>query len=83
VCGFDEDNAVIAEPCFKTKQEIIDLYKDFLIVSDVEIDGVSCVVGNIADGFVKAVEAKLSQASFNRESVVPLYVKKSQAEEEL
>lgn len=83
VCGFDEDNAVIVEPCFKTKQEIIDLYKDFLIVSDVEIDGVSCVVGNIADGFVKAVEAKLSQASFNREGVVPLYVKKSQAEEEL
>ena len=83
VCGFDENNVVIIDPCFKTKQEIIDLYGGFLIVSDVEIDGVDCVVGNIADGFVKAVEAKLSTASYNRESVVPLYVKKSQAEEEL
>ncbi|MBR2385130.1 MAG: tRNA (adenosine(37)-N6)-threonylcarbamoyltransferase complex dimerization subunit type 1 TsaB [Clostridia bacterium] len=83
VCGFDENNVVILEPCFKTKQEIIDLYGEFLIVSDVEIEGVNCIVGNMAEGFVKAVEAKISSASYNRESVVPLYVKKSQAEEEL
>ena len=82
-CGFDENNLVIIEPCFKTKQEIIDQYSDFLIVSDVEIDGVNSVKGDMVDGFVKAVEAKLSLASDNRESVVPLYVKKSQAEEEL
>ena len=82
-CGFDENNAVIVEPCFKTKQEIIDLYPDFLVVSDVEIEGVNHVKGNMADGFVKAVEAKLSLASEDRECVVPLYVKKSQAEEEL
>ena len=37
----------------------------------------------LGSNVIKAVEAKLSQASFNRESVVPLYVKKSQAEEEL
>ena len=83
VCGFDENNEVIVEPCFKTKEEIIDLYSDFLIVSDVEIEGVNCVVGNITDGFIKAVEAKLCQASDDRERLVPLYVKKSQAEEEL
>lgn len=83
VCGFDENNAVIIEPCFKTKQEIIDLYSDFLIVSDVEIEGINAKKGDMIDGFVKAVEAKLSLASDNRESVVPLYVKKSQAEEEL
>ena len=83
VCGFDENNSVIVEPCFKTKQEIIDLYSDFLIVSDVEIDGLNAKKGDMIDGFVKAIEAKLSLASDNRESVVPLYVKKSQAEEEL
>lgn len=83
VCGFDENNSVIVEPCFKTKQEIIDLYSDFLIVSDVEIDDLNAKKGDMIDGFVKAVEAKLSLASDNRESVVPLYVKKSQAEEEL
>ena len=82
-CGFDENNEVIIPPCFKTKQEIIDLYGDFLIVSDVEIDGLSCVKGNLFDGFIKAVEAKIDNATYDRESLIPLYVKKSQAEEEL
>lgn len=82
-CGFDGDNRVIIEPCFKSKDEIIDLYKDFLIISDTEIDGVNAVKGDIAEGFIKAVEAKLSLASDDRESLVPLYVKRSQAEEEL
>ena len=82
VCGFDESNNVIVEPCFKTKQEIIDLYSDFLIVSDVEIEGVDSVVGDMAKGFTLAVEANLDKASLEREILVPLYVKKSQAEEE-
>ena len=82
-CGFDGGNRVIIEPCFKSKDEIIDLYKDFLIISDTEIDGVNAVKGDIAEGFIKAVEAKLSLASDDRESLVPLYVKRSQAEEEL
>ncbi|MBR2337318.1 MAG: tRNA (adenosine(37)-N6)-threonylcarbamoyltransferase complex dimerization subunit type 1 TsaB [Clostridia bacterium] len=83
VCGFDENNAVIIEPCFKTKQEIIDLYKDFLIVSDVKIDGLESVVGDMAQGFVEAVEHRLCESKDDRESLVPLYVKKSQAEEEV
>ena len=82
VCGFDENNSVIVEPCFKTKQEIIDLYSDFLSVSDVEIEGVDSVVGDMAKGFTLAVEANLDKASLEREILVPLYVKKSQAEEE-
>ena len=82
-CGFDGDNNVIVEPCFRSKEEIIDLYKDFLIISDVEIDGLTALKGDIAEGFIKAVEAKLSLSSTNRETLVPLYVKKSQAEEEL
>lgn len=83
VCGFDGENNVIVEPCFKSKTEIIDLYKDFLLVSDTEIDGLNAVKGDIASGFVKAVEAKLASANSDRETLVPLYVKKSQAEEEL
>lgn len=82
-CGFDGENNVILEPCFKSKQEIIDLYKDFLIISDTEVEGLNAIKGDIASGFVKAVEAKLSLSTTDRESLVPLYVKKSQAEEEL
>lgn len=82
-CVFDEDNNVILPPCFMSKSQIIDLYKDLLIVSDVEIDGLNAIKGDLASGFVSAIEQRLSNATFDRESLVPLYVKKSQAEEEL
>ena len=39
-------------------------------------------VADVEDGFIKAVEANLGKASENVETLVPLYVKKSQAEEE-
>ena len=38
---------------------------------------------NVLDGFINAVTSNLDRASIDRESLVPLYVKKSQAEEEL
>ncbi|MBQ7373181.1 MAG: tRNA (adenosine(37)-N6)-threonylcarbamoyltransferase complex dimerization subunit type 1 TsaB [Clostridia bacterium] len=82
-CAFDENNNVILPPCFLSKSEIIDLYKDFLVVSDVEIDGLNAIKGDLAKGFSVAVERKLNLASLDRESLIPLYVKKSQAEEEL
>ncbi|MBQ4098856.1 MAG: tRNA (adenosine(37)-N6)-threonylcarbamoyltransferase complex dimerization subunit type 1 TsaB [Clostridia bacterium] len=82
-CAFDEENNVILSPCFLSKSEIIDLYNDFLIISDVQIDGVDSRVGDLAKCFEIAVEKKLNLASTDRESLVPLYVKKSQAEEEL
>ena len=81
-CAFDEENKVILPPCFLSKNEIIDLYSDYLIVADVEIEGINCQKGDMAKGFATAVESKLSLASKDRESLVPLYVKKSQAEEE-
>ena len=49
----------------------------------VEIDGIDSIKGDLAKGFIIAVEHKLNLASEDRESLVPLYVKKSQAEEEL
>ena len=82
-CAFDGENNVILKPCFLSKTEIIDLYKDYLIISDVEIDGIDSIKGDLAKGFIIAVEHKLNLASEDRESLVPLYVKKSQAEEEL
>lgn len=39
-------------------------------------------MANVKDGFIKAVEDKLGNASEDVETLVPLYVKKSQAEEE-
>ena len=39
-------------------------------------------LADVEDGFIKAVEANLGKASENVETLVPLYVKKGQAEEE-
>ena len=82
VCGFNKDNEVILKPCFLTKEEVLSL-SDFEIVSDTEIDGINVKKADIAQGFVKAVEAKLGCASSDVETLIPLYVKKSQAEEGL
>ena len=82
VAGFDENNEVIIPPCFKKKQEIIDLSEGFCVISDGEIEGLSSIKADLFEGFKRAVEAKLNLASDDIETLVPLYVKKSQAEEE-
>ena len=61
------------------------LSEEYEIISDEKIgnpDGFSYRVADVEDGFIKAVEANLGKASENVETLVPLYVKKSQAEEE-
>ena len=82
VCGFDGENKVVLPPCFKSKTEILEMSKGYLIVSDCAVEGVESVVADVHKGFISAVEARLSNATFDREQLVPLYVKKSQAEEE-
>ena len=82
VCGFNKDNEVILKPSFLTKDEVLSL-SDYLIISDTDIEGINVKKADIARGFVKAVEAKIGNASSDVETLVPLYVKKSQAEEGL
>ena len=69
-------------PSFITLSELKELSGEYEIISDCEIEGVPHIVADVKDGFIKAVEAKLGYASENVETLVPLYVKKSQAEEE-
>ena len=73
---------MILKPSFLTKDEVLSL-SDYLIISDTDIEGISVKKADIARGFVKAVEAKIGNASSDVETLVPLYVKKSQAEEGL
>ncbi len=82
VCGFDEANNVILPPCFKSKADILEMCNGYLIVSDCAVEGLESVVADVQKGFISAVESRLSNATFDREQLVPLYVKKSQAEEE-
>ena len=82
-CGYGEKGEIFLPPCFIDKAKLEEYSKEYLVVSDTEIDGLESTVANIEDGFIKAVEANLGRASLDVETVVPLYVKKSQAEEGL
>ena len=82
-CLFDEKNEQISSPQFLNEEEIKKLIKKekCVVVSDEETP-FNSTVADLKAGFYKAVEAKLGNAVEDRELLVPLYVKKSQAEEE-
>ena len=80
VCGF-ENKKVTIPPCFLSLSEVKSLANGYTIVCDGDID-ISCVKADYENGFYKAVKESLSLASYDLESLLPLYVKKSQAEEE-
>ena len=50
-------------------------------MSGKKIDGVETEVVSIVDGFIKAIENKKDEITFDAEKLVPLYIRKSQAEE--
>lgn len=84
VSEFSADNEEKTPPSFMSEEEIKALphFAEYEIISD-ETTSFNSTVADVKDGFIKAVEANIDKATDDRESLVPLYVKKSQAEEEL
>ena len=80
VCGFN-NYEIELKPCFISFDELSKLVKDYKVYSNVSLD-IEHSIADIKNGLIKAVKSKLHLATFERESLVPLYVKKSQAEEE-
>ena len=78
--GYDNDKVVI-EPSFLRKDEILKLKGEYEILSSTKND-IATVECSLLDGLVNAVKAKVNSVT-DRESLLPLYVKKSQAEEGL
>ncbi|MBQ3234654.1 MAG: tRNA (adenosine(37)-N6)-threonylcarbamoyltransferase complex dimerization subunit type 1 TsaB [Clostridia bacterium] len=72
-CGFDGGEMSIS-PRFVNGEELNNLCKDYTLVTDKGADYVK--------GLILAIEKKLPLATDDREALIPLYVKKSQAEEE-
>ena len=56
-------------------------FKDYLFVSGEEINGIKTQIVSVAEGFKRAIEKKAGEVSCDINSLVPLYVRKSQAEE--
>ena len=80
VQGFD-GNDVCLSPRFIDSQQLNVLAKEYQIISSTEIEGENAQICDLKQGFINAVIGKKDDYSEDRESLVPLYVRKSQAEE--
>ncbi len=82
-CGYDGEK-VVFEPSFISKEKLIELSNDFtLFVSDNawDIDWLKVKKVSVVQGLINGIENKLNDISSDIQSLVPLYVRKSQAEE--
>ena len=80
VCGY-QNNEVCLSPNYLVGEEVVELSKEFEIVSNDDLQGVEYTKVSLLEGLINAVELKKEQVAFDLESLVPLYVRKSQAEE--
>lgn len=79
-CGFCGEEIVL-KPCFITLEEVKNLSGQYTVIADKAIAGENFIVADMLSGLKNAVSAKAGEATFDRETLIPLYVKKSQAEE--
>lgn len=80
VCGY-ENNKLTLEPSYIMREKLIELAKDYRVVSANIIDGIDCEIVSVKDGLIKSVMQKKDKISLDIETLSPLYVRKSQAEE--
>ena len=80
VCGY-QDKKVILQPAYLMRQEVEKLKEEYKMVAIDKIDGFEILPVSVAEGLKIAIENKKEDISFDLESLVPLYVRKSQAEE--
>ena len=80
VCCYD-DFKVAVKPCFTDMVGIAELAKTYKPVAAAPIEGLDAEVVCPKSGLIKAAEMLYSNASADPETLVPLYIRKSQAEE--
>ena len=80
VCGY-KNSSVSFAPSFVGKQEVLNLSKEYTLISTEEIEGLKTTIVSPLEGLKKAIEAKIGEVTFDLESLSPLYIRKSQAEE--
>lgn len=78
-CGY-EDGKIVLPPAYLMCDEVEKL-TDYKAVAIAPIDNMDVETVCVADGLIKAIESKLDCVNDDIDSLVPLYVRKSQAEE--
>ena len=79
-CGY-QDGAVVIEPCYIDKDKVKELLKEYCAVSSTKLDDIDAKQVDICQGLINAIKHKKDKTSWDLESLEPLYVRKSQAEE--
>jgi len=79
-CGYS-DGKVCLPPEFISGERLLELQKEYKVLTYERIDGVQSEVVSPVDGLFLAVERKAEEKTFDLEKLTPLYVRKSQAEE--
>ena len=80
VCGY-QNGKVCLQPSYVDRKEVEKLLLEFTGVAIEEIEGLNIKKVDIAEGLQKAISQNLGNITFDLESLSPLYVRKSQAEE--
>ncbi len=81
VCGYN-NKKVDFEPSYLMRDRVEELVKEYdTIVASAPVENLDVKVVSVADGLEKAIEGKKSLVSMDLDSLSPLYVRKSQAEE--
>lgn len=81
VCGYD-NGKVVFEPKYVMRDELSQLILDYTaVVCSTEIAWINAKKVSVKDGLIKAISKKSNCTDSDIESLVPLYVRKSQAEE--
>ncbi|MBQ9734988.1 MAG: tRNA (adenosine(37)-N6)-threonylcarbamoyltransferase complex dimerization subunit type 1 TsaB [Clostridia bacterium] len=79
-CGYS-DGTVTIEPCYVMREKVRELLKEYKGVSSTVIKDMNTQIVSVEKGLIRAVESKTSEITKDLESLVPLYCRKSQAEE--
>ena len=73
-------NGVSGKPEYINGERLSE-FKDYIFLSGEKIQGLETAVVSVKDGLKKAIEKKAGEVSRDINSLIPLYVRKSQAEE--
>ncbi len=80
-CGY-EDKKVILQPCYILRDRLEQIASEYqTLVAISKIDGFDITPVSVEKGLELAVKEKAGEISWDLESLVPLYCRKSQAEE--
>lgn len=82
VCGYSSGR-VCLPPTFIDGEKLDELSKEFKLLSSTPLIGHDSEVVDVCEGFIRAIDKNSHLKTSDRESIVPLYIKKSQAEEGL